>query len=444
MARPFNPAPALACEAPPWTLATADLFAATLSRPEGLSASDARRRLAAQGANALRSSTAAKALRLLGRQFASPLVLILVGAAGVSLFLQNWGDAGIILAIVLGSTLLGFSQEYRACTAIAALRQRLALTSRVWRDGQLQDLPALQLVRGDLVELAAGNLVPADGVLVAARDLMLSEASLTGESFPVEKRVGISAAQASPNQRNNCVFLDTSVRSGSAAMLVTAVGEATEMGDIARHLRGDTAASEFERGIADFGTLLLRVMVLMALLVITLNTAQGRPALETLFFAVALAVGLSPELLPASVSVTLSHGARAMAAQGVPVRRLEAIENLGSIDVLCADKTGTLTEGRMNLQAAIDAQGQASRTVLELAFLNASLETGIANPLDQALVEAGQAAGLSVYGVTKIDEIPYDFERKRLSIVVQREGGAATHEFITKGAFDNVLAACGN
>jgi len=432
-----TPAPA-----PPWTREVADLLLELRSSSAGLSERDAQRRLAEQGANRIDDAPRAAALRLLLHQFASPLVLILVLAAGVSLFLRDWSDALIILVIVLGSTVLGFTQEYRASTAVAALRERLALTSRVRRGGATVVLPAQDLVRGDLVELSAGNLVPADGVLIEARDLMLSEASLTGESFPVEKLVGPTAADAAPNARRNAVFLGTSVRSGSGVMVVTATGHDTEVGDIAALLRRTATPSEFEHGVAQFGTLLVRVMVVMVLLVMLLNTAQGRPPLESLLFAVALAVGLSPELLPAIVSVTLSHGARAMAAHGVLIRRLEAIEDLGSIDILCTDKTGTLTEGRITLQAALDARGQPSRAVLELACANARLETGIDNPLGRAIVAAGDAAKVELGALTKIDEIPYDFVRKRLTIVVQRPGQDHTHELITKGAFDNVLAAC--
>ena len=427
---------------PPWTREVADLLRQFGSGATGLSGDEAQRRLAEQGSNRIDDAPRVAALRLLLHQFASPLVLILVLAAVVSLFLGDWSDALIILVIVLGSTLLGFTQEYRASTAVAALRDRLALTSRVRRGGATVVLPAQDLVRGDVVELAAGNLVPADGVLIEARDLMLSEASLTGESFPVEKRVGPSAADAAPNARHNAVFLGTSVRSGSGAMVVTATGRDTEVGDIAALLRRTATPSEFERGVAQFGTLLLRVMVLMVLLVMALNTVQGRSPLEALLFAVALAVGMSPELLPAIVSVTLSHGARAMAAHGVLVRRLEAIEDLGSIDILCTDKTGTLTEGRITLQAALDARGQPSRAVLELATANARLETGIDNPLDRAIVAAGDVAKVELAALTKVDEIPYDFVRKRLTIVVQRAGHDGIHEFITKGAFDNVLAAC--
>jgi len=427
---------------PPWAQPLTALLASLGSGEQGLATDAARERLRRDGPNAVHRARPAAGARLLLRQFASPLVLILLVGAGVSLFLRSWLDAAIIVAIVAGSALLGAWQEWRASKAIDALAERLALNARVRRDGAPRLLPASELVRGDVVELSAGCLVPADGVLIAARDLMLSEAPLTGESFPVEKGPGVSDADAPPAARLNAVFLGTSVRSGTGSFVVTATGAATALGDIAAELRASRPPTEFERGVAGFGGLLLRIMVVMVLLVAMLGTAQSRSPLELLMYAVALAVGLSPELLPAIVSVTLAHGARAMAAAGVLVRRQQAIEDLGCIDVLCTDKTGTLTVGDVQLVAALDAQGRPSRTVLELAVLNASLETGIENPLDRALVAAGAREGMAAGGVRKVDEIPYDFERRRLTIVVARDGDEGHHELVTKGAVDAVLGIC--
>jgi Mg2+-importing ATPase len=276
-------------------------------------------------------------------------------------------------------------------------------------------------------------------VVLEARDFLVSEASLTGEAFPVEKRPGTLPAATPLAGRTNCVFLGTSVRSGTAQVLVAETGRATAFGAIAARIATPAVETEFARGVRRFGHLLLRTMVLIVLFVVAVNQALDRPALESLLFAVALAVGLTPELLPAIVSVTLSRGAREMASRGVLVRRLDAIEDLGGIDVLCTDKTGTLTEGVIRLDAALDAQGRPDAELERLAFLNAALETGIANPLDAALVAAGEARGLSSAGVRKIDEIPYDFTRKRLTIVVEDGAG---HLMITKGAFAGVLAAC--
>ena len=371
-------------------------------------------------------------LRLLWRQVESPLVLILIFAAAVSLGLSQWIDAAIILAIVIGSTLLGFYQEYRASAAVEELQKRLALTCRVVRDGVERTARAEVLVPGDVLILAAGNLIPADGRILEAMDFLVSEASMTGESFPVEKEPGVVPADAPLARRTNVVFLGASVRSGTARVLVVETGRRTAFGAIAARLRVREPETNFARGLRQFGYLLIRSMVVIVLSVLTVNLLLHRPVVESLLFSVALAVGLSPELLPAIVSVTLAAGARAMSRQGVIVRRLDAIENLGSMTVLCTDKTGTLTEGTIVLADATDPKGRSSAAVRQLAFLNASFETGIDNPIDAAIVSAGEKAGLSTAGHAKIDEIPYDFLRKCLTIVMAEGGDAERHLVVTK------------
>jgi len=424
-----------------WTMDAAALCAATNSSAVGLSSADASVRLRRAGPNSIEDVRRLGAWRLLLRQYESPLVLILIFGACISLVLREWTEAAIILAIVAGSTLLGFIQEYRANAAVEKLKRRLALTCRVIRDGAECILPTSTIVAGDVIALSAGNLVPADGVVLEAKDFLVTEASLTGESFPVEKSPGSLAAATPLSRRSNCVFLGTSVRSGSAQILVTRTGRDTEFGHVASQLRARVPETEFARGVRRFGYLLIRVMIVIVLFVLTVNQLLGRPAIDSLLFAVALAVGLSPELLPAIISVTLAAGARSMAQRGVVVRRLEAIENLGSIDILCTDKTSTLTRGIIALNDAVDTQGHSSEKVRELAYLNAAFETGIDNPLDAALKEAGAKAGLSVAHYRKIDEIPYDFIRKRLTIVVA-QGDSNEHLIVSKGAFANVLSIC--
>jgi Mg2+-importing ATPase len=368
-------------------------------------------------------------MKLLARQFSSPLVLILLAGALLSLVTRQWLDASIILAIVLGSAALGFWQERRASVAVARLRERLALTAQVVRGGVRRTLPVTEIVPGDLVLLSAGNLIPADGTLLEARDFLVSEAALTGESFPVEKSAG------------EAVLTGTSVRSGTATARVEKTGRATQYGTIVARLEAAAPETDFAHGVRQFGYLLMRVMLVVVLAVLLANQLLGRPPLESLLFAVALAVGLTPELLPAIVSVTLARGAHAMAQSGVIVRRLQAIEDLGSMAVLCTDKTGTLTQGRVELAAALDVARRDSREVLELAYLNAAFETGIENPLDAAIVAAGERGGLDTRAYAKIDEIPYDFLRKRLTVVVS-PGNGPEHLVITKGAFANVVALC--
>lgn len=428
--------------APFWSRDAQALGQALQSGPQGLSSEHAAERLRLVGPNTVEDARRLGPLRLLLRQVANPLVLILVFAAAVSLGLREWVDAGIILVIVLGSTLLGFLQEFRASAAVEELKRRLALTCRVVRDGVERTVHADTIVPGDVLVLSAGNLIPADGRLLEATDFLVGESSLTGESFPVEKQPGVVAADAAIAARTNSVFLGASVRSGTARVLVVETGRRTAYGAIAARLRARAPETDFARGLRQFGHLLFRSMVGMVLFVLTVNLLLHRSLVESLLFAVALAVGLSPELLPAIVSVTLSAGARAMGARGVIVRRLEAIENLGSMDVLCTDKTGTLTEGTIVLHEATDARGVASAPVRQLAYLNAAFETGIDNPIDAALVQAGQHAGLSTASHVKIAEIPYDFQRKRLTIALAEAGAPSQHLIVTKGAFSNVLATC--
>lgn len=442
MAGSDQPVSGVAREDAYWGHDAAGLLTTLTTSPQGLSSTEAAERLERYGPNVVEEQRDVAAVRLLLHQFASPLILILVFGAAVSLFVRDWVDAAIILVIVLGSTLLGFTQEYRASAAVAELRKRLALTVRVMRDGAVETVVASCIVPGDVIELSAGNLIPADGVILTARDFLVTEASLTGESMPVEKQPGAVKADAPMSGRTNCAFMGTSVRSGTATVLVVKTGCATAFGEVAASLKTRPLEPEFARGVRQFGYLLVRIMVIMVFFVLAVNQLLGRPAIESLLFAVALAVGISPELLPAIVSVTLARGARAMARRGVVVRRLDAIEDLGSMDVLCTDKTGTLTAGVMALDATVDAEGAASAEVLRLAYLNAALETGIENPLDAALVAAGEKAGLTTAGWAKIDEVPYDFIRKRLTIVVATEEDPGHHRIIMKGAFANVLGIC--
>jgi Mg2+-importing ATPase len=427
---------------PYWSRAGNQLLAELGSTRDGLTSAEAQARLQRYGRNVLRDEGEAAWWRTLFGQFRSPLVLILVFAAAISLVVRDWLDAVIILAIVFGSALLGFAQEYRASTAIARLRARVALQVTAVRDGAPVRIAAAELVPGDVVTLAAGSLIPGDAVALEAKDCFVSQALLTGESLPVEKFVDPVPAEAALTARSNCLYMGTSVRSGTARALIVHTGEQTALGAIAHRLAQRPAETDFERGLRRFGYLLTRIAVLMVLAVFTIHVFFDRPTVESLLFAVALAVGLSPELLPAILTVTLAHGARHMATRGVIVRRLNAIESLGSMDVLCADKTGTLTEGVVRLERAVDADGQDAETVLRAALLNAHFQTGLASPLDEAILEAGRQRGVDLAGWQKVDEVPYDFTRKRLSVVVREPGSDDAARLITKGAVREVLAVC--
>jgi Mg2+-importing ATPase len=345
-----------------------------------------------------------------------------------------------VLAIVLGSTILGFVQEYAATNAVEKLRSQVTVKSRLLRGGQAQMLPSEQVVPGDVVVLSAGSLIPADGIVLEANDFFVNQAVLTGESFPVEKASAVVPENASLAQRTNCVFMGTNAGSGTARVLIVQTGKTTVFGQVAERLRLRPPETEFERGIRHFGNLLTQVMLVMVVIVLAANVLLAKPFLDSLLFSLALAVGLTPELLPAIISITLSHGAQQMAKRGVIVRRLTSIENFGSMDVLCTDKTGTLTEGVVRLDGALDTQGQPSEAVLHYAYLNAHYQTGLNNPLDEAIRAAAQKAGLDISAEQKVDEIPYDFVRKRLSVVAASAQGEQT--LITKGALDTILSIC--
>ena len=423
-----------------WSTAPEQLLIELRSSPNGLGQADAERRQRQYGPNAIKAGSQTTTLKLLLNQFKSPLVLILVVAAVVSLIAKDWPDAAIVLAVVIGSTALGFVQEYRASDAIEKLRSTLTIKSNVMRDGQARLLLSEDIVPGDVVLLSAGSLIPADGIVLEANDLFVNQAVLTGEVFPVEKTQKTAEANSSLIERVNTVFMGTSVRSGTARVLIVQTAKATVFGQIAERLKLRPPETEFERGVQRFGYLLTRVMLVMVVVVLAVNIVRAKPALESLLFALALAVGLTPELLPAIISITLAHGAQRMAKRGVIVRRLHAIENFGSMDVLCTDKTGTLTEGTMVLHQALNPQGQPSAEVLRYAYLNARHQTGLSNPLDDAISAYGSQAGVDIAAERKIDEIPYDFLRKRLSVVVSNQQGACL--LITKGALDNVLQTC--
>jgi Mg2+-importing ATPase len=419
-----------------WSRSADDLSAALNSSPEGLSSSQAQERLVRFGYNLLEVREEATPLKLFLNQFKSPLVLILLLATVISAATQDWVDAMIVLAIVLGSAALGFIQEYNASAAVEKLRAQVKIKTTVLRDGTPSEISAEELVPGDVILLSAGNLIPADGILLEANDFYVNQAVLTGETFPVEKKPGSVAGDASLAQRLNSVFMGTNVRSGSAHALIVQTGTGTAFGQIAKRLTGHEPETDFERGVRQFGNLLSRLMLVLLIVVFSINVFFHKPVLDALLFSIALAVGITPELLPAIISVTLSKGSKEMAEQGVIVRRLNAIENLGSMDVLCTDKTGTLTEGVVKLDGAFDVQGQPSQEVLRYSYLNASLQTGLSNPLDEAIT-ALQKPDLD--RVIKIDEIPYDFVRKRLSVVVEENG---VWRMITKGALENVLTVC--
>ena len=423
-----------------WSRLAADLLAELHSTPDGLSTTEAQERLQQVGPNVLKPRRHDTALRSFITQFTSPLVLILVFAAVVSAIAGEWTDAGIVVAIVVASAVLSFAQEYSASHAVEKLRAQVTIKASVLRDGKPRLTPAEEVVPGDIVLLSAGSLIPADGIVLEAKDFFVNQAVLTGETFPVEKKAGPVDAHAGMPERVNMVLMGTSVRSGTARSLIVQTGTSTAFGQIAERLTLRPPETEFERGIRRFGYLLTQIMTVLVLGVFAINVILAKPPIDSLLFSIALAVGIAPELLPAIISINLSKGAQNMARRGVIVRQLNAIENLGSMDTLCTDKTGTLTEGVVHLDGALDVEGRPSDNVLRWAYLNAAFQTGLANPLDEAILAQPHP---DTTGMDKLEEIPYDFIRKRLSVVVDSDPGTEIKPLlITKGALDNIVAIC--
>ena len=411
-----------------WTTSGPDLLARLGSTLQGLTAAEALRRLETNGPNTVADHAPADIAQKILRRLAEPLIAILIVAGVVSGLTGDWPGFGIILGIVAVSVVMDVVQEHRAEQAAAALRDSVAVRAEVRRDGRSETVPVEAIVAGDVVELAAGGLVPADGVVLESRGAQVNEALLTGEPYPVAKRPGISHG-ATPAEAANAIFAGTAVVAGAATMLVVATGHATRLGGVAAALAARRPPTAFERGLRSLGLLILRLTVFLVLFVLLAHLAFHRPPLESFLFAVALAVGLTPELLPMVTTVTLSRGAMRMAAKKVVVKRLAAIHDLGAMDVLCTDKTGTLTEARIVLADA------TSPGVLEMAAINAGLCSGVPTTLDAAILAAQSPSP----AWKMLAELPFGFERRRSSVLVEGEGQRL---LVVKGAPEAVLSAC--
>ncbi len=419
-----------------WSVPASELLEKLQTTSQGLSEEETEERLARYGANLLKPRKKADALTLLLSQFKSPIILILLFAAVLSLFLHDSADALIILIIVLVSGLLGFWQERGAVDAVEKLLAIVQIKAAVIRDGQEKEIPVEEIVPGDIARLNAGDVIPGDCLILESKDLFIDEAALTGETYPVEKTPGILPAETPLRQRTNALFMGTHVVSGKVKAMVVHTGKETEFGKVSERLQVRPPETEFERGVRRFGYLLLEVTLVLVIAIFAINVYVKRPVLESFLFALALAVGLTPQLLPAIISINLSHGAKRMALKKVIVKRLASIENFGSMNILCSDKTGTLTEGVVRFHSARDVDGNESEKVFLYAYLNAIYETGFVNPIDKAIRTHRE---LDVSSYLKLDEVPYDFIRKRLSILVSRE---VKYLMITKGALLNVLQVC--
>ncbi len=417
-----------------WRTPLGDLFARLHCGRGGLSGADAAGRLRHFGPNTVSADARRGIVVKIGKRLAEPLVAILLVAAAISGFSGDLASFLIIVTVVGLSIVLDVVQEQRAEVAAEALKRSVAIHADVLRDGTLRSFPVDEIVPGDVIELRAGDLVPADGVLLAGRGTHVNEALMTGEPYPVEKRAGDCDA-TEPAEAFNALFAGTSVVNGEATMLAVATGAATRFGGIAAALVGAEPPSAFERGIHRLGLLILRLTFFLVLFVLLVSIAFGRPVLESFLFAVALAVGLTPELLPMVTTVTLSRGALRMADKRVVVKRLAAIHDLGAMDVLCTDKTGTLTEANITLAGHPGIDGADDDDVLTLATVNSTFGGGIRSPLDSAIARAWGERDLKDW--RKIDEIPFDFERRCVSVLAEHAG---RRMLILKGAPEAVLA----
>lgn len=402
---------------------------------EGVSETEARRKLKQYGHNALRAKTNSGWWRLLLAQFNTPLMYLLIFAALLSLILYDNTDAFIILGIILASALISFFQERSAVNAMEKLLSIVKIKTHVVRNGIKKAIPLEDVVPGDIVELSAGDVIPGDCYLLEARDLYVDEATLTGETFYAEKHPGKIVSDTPIAKRSNALFMGTHVVSGTAKALVVLTGKNTQFGKISERLTSQLPENEFEHGVRRFGYFLMEVTFILLIVIFALNIYFAKPFVESLLFALSLSVGLTPQLLPAIIAINLAHGAKKMAKDHVIVKKLASIENFGSMNILCADKTGTLTTGEIKLEKGCDYLGNENKKVLLYAYLNAKFQSGYTNPIDNAITNTSQEIG----GWKKLDEVPYDFTRKRLSVLAQK-GDACV--MITKGAFQEILSVC--
>jgi len=414
-----------------------DLYSELSTSDQGLTAAEAEKRLKLYGHNVLGQQETASAVKAFLRLFLNPLVAILLISAIMSYFLGEVNGALIIAVLVVLSVILQFYHEHRSGKAAAALRQQVAVRATVFRDGTKQEVPLDEIVPGDIIYLTAGDIVPGDARIISIKDLYVNQASLTGESFPADKVVDLGAKpETGLTEMTHAVFMGSNITSGFATAVIAATGKGTEIGKIANTLTQTPPETEFQRGIREFSLMLMRVIIVLVLVIFFINAFQQHSIFESFMFALAISVGITPELLPMIMTINLANGAVAMSRKGVIVKWLAAIQNFGSMDVLCSDKTGTLTEGEFQMVSCTDYAGDESRTFLH-AYLNSTLQGGMKNPLDLAIAAYRQPEEATEY--TKTDEIPFDFVRRMLSVVVDH---GDERLLLTKGAPESLLLQC--
>ncbi|MDU5441776.1 MAG: magnesium-translocating P-type ATPase [Finegoldia magna] len=423
-----------------WSYDVDEVLKTIETSKNGLSTEQANERIEKLGQNLFEEKKSASKLMVFINQFKNPITMILIFAAILSIFLKDYSDGIIILIIIMISALLSYNHESKANDAVKKLLSTVSVTSAVLRDGKFQELDNSKLTIGDIISVKTGDMIPADCLLIEKNSLSMDESSLTGETFPVEKNVGKLEEKTTLSQRKNSLWMGTHVISGSGKAVIVNLAKDSEFGKITESLDETETDTDFEKGIKDFGNLILQVTTILIGLIFLFNIILNKPFLESFMFALALSVGLTPQMLPAIISVNLSQGAKRMSAQGVIVKKLNSIENFGSMTVMCSDKTGTITKGQVKLESAMDNTGKKSETLVKLAAINSYFQEGYTNPIDQAILDENKN-DFTKY--EKLFEIPYSFENKLLSIIVNTNNDLSDKNImITKGALTSVINVC--
>jgi len=419
-----------------WAYPAEKILGELKTSASGITNDEAWQRKKLYGPNTIKKTQSYNGLVLFLSQFKSPITLILLAAAIIAFNLDDKTDAYVIFAIIFISSGLGFWQEKGASSAVSKLLALVKLTTRVVRDNKEGEMPFEDVVPGDIILLGAGDVVPADGLIIESKELFVDEAAFTGETFPAEKLAGIIDKAAVIAKRNNSIFMGSHVISGTAKIVVINTGLKTEFGAISTRLKSTTPETDFEKGIRHFGYMLMQITLVLVVVILAVNLVMKKPVLDSFLFALAIAVGLTPQLLPAIISINMAQGARRMAKVKVIVKKLSAIENFGSMNMLCSDKTGTITQGKVKVEGSYSAEGIDAKKVLFYAGVNALCQRAFKNPIDQAICEVLTGDEKKYHAV---DEIPYDFIRKRLSILASN---GTEQVMVCKGALKNILGIC--
>lgn len=423
-----------------WSYDKDDILKQLNSSENGLSTKEAEDRIEKYGKNVFEEKKSTSKFMIFLSQFKSPITMILIFAAILSIFLKDYSDGVIILIIILISSFLSYLHESKAKDAVKKLLSSVSVTSSVLRDGKFQELDNGNLTVGDIIKVKTGDMIPADCLLIEDNSLSTDESSLTGETFPVEKLTTKIPAGTSLSERKNSLWMGTHVISGSGKAIIVNLAKDTEFGKITSSLSQKDSDTDFEKGIKDFGNLILHVTTLLIGLIFIFNIVLNKSFLESFMFALALSVGLTPQMLPAIISVNLSQGAKRMSEEGVIVKKLNSIENFGSMTIMCSDKTGTITKGKVNLDRALNFKGEKSEDLNKFAAINSYFQEGYSNPIDEAILSSNKD-DFSSY--KKLFEIPYSFENKILSVTVKTGSDFSNKNFmITKGAFESIVNIC--